>query len=359
MRIVYTDHLVALLGQAQGAAARLAGADPDRRAALIDQARRESARLSAKLDASPLDDDTAQEVDRRDAAGLPAVDDLPKPAEREAGWARTLKLDDMETQEVAAAEYGNLLATFDAEPEIASSFFSEPLEALRALHRELTVGLVAPEDIGRSRRTEQALHDGAQGMVIFNAPPAEQVPGLLDELAAWLTGSKGMGSAALPAVVVAGVVHERILEWQPFEAANGRLARAASRVVLRARGLDPHGCAVIERELAADAAGYHHEVAATMRRQDLGPWVERYAEAAAAALERAADAIDPLPRPEPPARARDAVADLDAGAPLTIAEYVRRTGVGYEAAQADLRALVGAGVLVRELGSRGLRFRRA
>ena len=364
MRIAYTDHLVGLLCQAEAAAARLAAADPDRRAATVTEARRESARLSARLDASPLEEGTARAVDARDAAGLPPVDaaDVSPAAggQPAAGnWARTLKLDDMPTQDVAAVEYANLLTTFDAEREIAAWFFERPLDALTELHARLTRGLVAPEDAGRPRRTEQAVHDGAQGMVVWNAPAAEAVPGLLEELAGWLTGAGGrMGSAALPAVIVAGVVHERLLEWQPFEAANGRLARAASRVVLRARGMDPHGCAVVERVLAADIAGYHQEVAATMRRRDLGAWLERYAEAAAAALEQAADAVDPRPRPEPPARAREVVAALRPAEPLTIADYARRAGVGFETARADLRALAGAGALAAEPGSHGLRYRR-
>lgn len=366
MRIAYTDHLVGLLCQAEAAAARLAAADPDRRAATVTEARRQSARLSARLDASPLEEATARAVDARDAAGLPPVDaaEAPPAAAGEqpaaGGWARTLKLEDMPTQDVAAVEYGNLLATFDAERDIAGWFFERPAEALAELHAHLTRGLVAPEDAGRPRRTEQAVHDGAQGMVVWNAPAAEAVPGLLEELAGWLTGAGGrMGSAGLPTVLVAGVVHERVLEWQPFEAANGRLARATSRVVLRARGMDPHGCAVVERVLAADIAGYHQEVAATMRRRDLGAWLERYAEAVAAALEQAADAVDPRPRPEPPARAREVAAALRAGEPLTVADYARRADVDFETARADLRALTGSGVLTAEPGSHGLRFRRA
>ncbi|HWH31962.1 MAG TPA: Fic family protein [Egibacteraceae bacterium] len=363
MRIAYSDHLVALLCQGEAAAARLAGADPDRRAATVAAARRESALLSARLDASPLEPSTAEAVDARDAAGLPPLEDLPPPPPQEraraGSWARALKLEDLPTQDVAALEYANLLTTFDAEPGIAGWFFERPLDALAELHRLLTHGLVAPEDAGRPRRTEQAVHDGAQGKVIYNTPAPEAVPGLLEELAGWLTGAGGrLGSAALPGVLVAGVVHERLLEWQPFEAANGRLARCAARVVLRARGVDPHGCAVVERELARDVAAYHREVAATMRRRDLGPWLERWAEAALVALEDAADAVDPRPRPEPPARARELLDELRPDEPLTIADYARRAGVTFASARADLHALVAAGGLRRDLGSRGLRFRR-
>lgn len=360
MRVDYTDHLVELLCQTEAAAARLAGADPDRRAATVAVARRESARWSARLDASPLEDATADAVDAREAAGEPLVAGLPEPVgETRGSWARTLKLDELPTQEVAAAEYANLLRTFDAERDIATWFFARPVEALADLHTRITAGLVTPEDAGRPRAVELALHDGAQGKVLYNTPPPERVPELLDELGGWLAGSGGrLGAAALPAVVVAGIVQERLLEWQPFTGANGRVARAASRVVLRARGIDPHGCAVVEHRLGQDPAGYHLEVAATMRRRDLGPWLEGYAEAVLAALEAAADAVSPRPLPDLPARAIELAAGLDAQETLSIADYARRTGTVLAVAREDLRALAAAGLLHQEPRSRGLRFRR-
>ena len=362
-RITYTDHLVDLIARAEGAAVRLAGADPDRRRAAAADARREASRLSAKLDGSPLDDATADAVDagtmpamrpeRRAAASGPAGGDRAR-AER-AGWAHVLRIDVMATQDVAAVEYANLLACFDAERAIAPAFFDDPLGALGELHGHICDGLVDPETVGRPRRTAQAVHDGAQGRMIYRAPDPEVVPGLLDGLAAWL----GTRSATLPTLVVAGVVHERLLEWQPYEAANGRLARAASRVVLRARGLDPQGVAVPERDLAVDPLAYYGEVAATIRRRgDLELWLERWSEAMLAALERAADALDPRPRPEPPARALAIAGRLVPGERITTAEYARRAGISLPTAREDLRRLASAGLLGPDPRTRGLRFHR-
>jgi hypothetical protein len=356
--VPYTDHLVSLLGRCEAAAARIAGADPDRRAALAASARVEAARRSARLDASPLTDETADDVDARLAAGqppTPAALELPEPDGSPGGWARALKLDGMQTQEVAAVEYANVLAARDAEVQLAAEVLVRPLDALGTLHGLLCRGLVDPEVAGRPRRTEQAMHDGAQGLVLYHAPPAEDVPRLMDGLASWL----GEGSATLPSVVVAGIVHERLLEWLPYEAANGRLARAAARLVLHARGIDPQGLAVIERPLAADPVGYYAEVAATVRRRgDLGPWLERWAEAACAALETAAEAADPRPAPMLPPRARQLAERLAPGDAITVREHAEAAGVRREAALADLRALGRAGLLVADPGSRGLRWRR-
>ncbi len=367
IRIHYSDHLVALVGEAAAAVARLRFADPRRLADLAALSRRAAARLSARLDASPLDDATADAIDAGEWTG--AAPSPPSTA-AVAGWAAALRLDRMDTQDVAAVEYANLLACHDAEAQLAPTFFERPLAAIGTLHGLICQGLVDPAVIGRPRRTAQAVHDGGQGTVVYNAPDPEAVPGLLSDLAAWLAApaqpdsarlraGAHPGSAGLPAVVVAAVVHERLLEWQPFEAGNGRVARAAARLVLRARGVDPHGVAVLERPLAENPAAYYGEVAATQRRRgDLGLWVERHTEALVDALEAAADAVAPEPAAAPPATAREAVASLPAGRAVTVTDYAARIGATRETAWAQLRALVAVGALRREPGTRGMRYRR-
>jgi hypothetical protein len=65
------------------------------------------------------------------------------------------------------------------------------------------------------------------------------------------------GSEA-PGVVVAGVVHAELMVLRPFGSADGLVARAASRVVLVARGVDPDALTVPEMgllDLGADAYG--------------------------------------------------------------------------------------------------------
>ncbi len=376
MHIAWTDHLVTLVGASEAAAARLALAPAEPRSVLARRSRRESSRLSARLDASPLTEETAAAVSAREDAGLPAVDALPgaggpaaPPAVGEpvdgvqggaaldptGGWARALRLEGMETQDVAAIEYANLLGCFDAEPAVAAGFLDRPLEGLARLHAEIGRGLVNPEVLGRLRRSDQAIHDGAQGMVVYRAVDPDELPGRLADLETWITRT----SAGLPALVVAGAVHERLLELQPFEAGNGRLARSASRVVLRARGLDPQGVAVPERFLAADPSGYHAEVAATQRRGgELSLWLERFGEALVAALEDAADRLAPLPPTPLPPRALGVADQLEAGEAVSVRHYAEQTSTSLATARQDLRQLARAGLLVLDPRSRGLRYRR-
>jgi Fic family protein len=372
VRFHYSDHLVGLVEDAAAAAARIAAAPPEGLAAEAQRAKRDAGRLSARLDASPLDDATADAVDagtwvwpagkRRfdEPAGERRSDDSAGnvAAPQAGGWATALKLDGMATQQVAAVEYANLLACYDAEAELADQLFEAPLTVLTTLHGLICRGLVAPQVVGRPRRTIQAVHDGAQGRVLYNTPDPRVVPRLVDGLVEWLGATGSAGSAGLPTLVVAGVVHERLLEWQPFEAGNGRLARATARLVLRARGLDPTAVAVPERTLAADPSGYHNEVAATIhRRGDLGPWLEWHTEAVVAGLAAVARRLVGH-SPAPPARAVQIAGRMAFGATITLAEYVAATGLSRETAAADLRALVLAGMLRRDPHTRGLTFRR-
>jgi Fic family protein len=346
----YSHHLVELVARVEAAATRLAGADPDARAALAGPARREAAALSARLDGSPLTAATVAAVDGGDVPHLDAP-----PASLGVGWARALKLDGMEAQEVAAVEYANLCRLPAVEAELARGALTDPRGTLETLHGVVCEGLVDPEVIGRPRRTEQAIHDGGQGMVLHDAPAPESVEPALADLDGWLRRR----TAVLPPAVVAGIAHERLLEVQPFEAGNGRVARAFTRLLLVALGVDPQGAAVLERPLWADATGYYAEVAATVRRRgDLSRWLERHTSALATALEAAADAVDPRPQPELPDRARAAVARIAPGATVSLRRYAEDAGTDLRTARRELLALVRAGQLAEEQGGGGLVFRR-
>ena len=79
------------------------------------------------------------------------------------------------------------------------------------------------------------------------ASAAQRLTGLAQALTA---------RTAAPAMVPAAVVHGELLSLSPFGSADGVVARAASRLVLLARGLDPLGAVVPEEghlELGVEA----------------------------------------------------------------------------------------------------------
>lgn len=350
-RFTRSSHLVELVAEAERLAERIAAADADARGRLTPVRRRESAVATLRLDGSPIDAPTAERLAGRGPGGAPAGDQPRDPAV--GGWHRTLRLaperlhvagdDDILAVELAGAEAG-----LEAD-DLAGLLLEAPVEALARLHRRMTAGLLAPELAGRPRTTEQAVHDASVGRIIYYAPSPADVVADLHVLGAWVTGE----AAREHAVVLSGVLHFELLRLHPYEAANGRHARAAARLALRARGLDPDGLAAPEPWLARDPLATYEEVARTVRRRDLTIWLEHWGEAVTGGLRESGRRLGVL-EAEPPPRALDFLRGR-AGT-FTVADYRAEAGAGPEETAADLRVLLDAGAVRRVPGGRGLRF---
>jgi Fic family protein len=342
-RFARTPHLVELVAEAERFAAALAAATGPDRDALA--ARRADAAVLASLQ---LDGARLERLPATDE--LPDLLDAPLPADRAGTWLDAMgSLREDPDEAIQALETAGVRAA-DASADLEDRLLTSPTEALTELHRRLTRGLVAAEIAGTARRTEQAVHDASIGRILYFTTDPAAIPRELALLDAWLASA----ATREHALVVSGMLHLELLRIHPFEAANGRLARAAARLVLRGRGLDPAGLAAPEPHLAADPLGYHEEVARTLRRRDATIWLERWGEAVTEGLRTAARELGLLDRdlPERAARFLDRHDD-DA---FTVAEYRAEAAAGPEDARADLRDLLDAGRIDRVPGSRGLRF---
>lgn len=347
-RFSRTPHLVELVAEAERLAQAVAGAPSAARAALRDARLDAAAVATLRLDGSPL---TAP-PDLADVT-VPDLSDVAPAEIRRGTWLDAMRsgtdedLEDDALLEVQALEFLAARAAL-ASDDLADALLADPLDVLSTLHRRLTRGLVGDAHAGRPRVTEQAVHDGSTGRIIFFPSEPADIPRDLALLAGWLVTAASREHG----LVVSGVLQHELLRVHPFEAANGRLARTAARLVLRSRGLDPDGLAAPEVPLATDTVGYHDEVARTVRRRDLTIWLERWSEAVAAGLRTAATGLGALD-PDVPDEGARWVADRWA---FTIADYRAELAVGPETARAELSALLDAGRVRRVLGSRGLRF---
>ncbi|MBN4925356.1 oxidoreductase [Hoyosella rhizosphaerae] len=127
-----------------------------------------------------------------------------------------------------------------------------PLQVLAKLHMLAAADLVENTDaLGRPRQTPD-------------------VGERLELLAHIVTG----GTKA-PAPVIAAVVHGELLALRPFGTADGVVARAASRLVAVASGLDPHNLGVPESSWLQRASAYRSAAKgfATGTEQGVGNWV--------------------------------------------------------------------------------------
>jgi hypothetical protein len=113
---------------------------------------------------------------------------------------------------------------------LADTWKRAPLQALAKLHTVAMSGRVPVDELGRPRA---------------EAGVSERLTTLADVVTA----------TDAPGVLVAGVVHAELMSLQPFGSADDLVARAASRVVLVSRGVDPDALTVPEMgllELGAD-----------------------------------------------------------------------------------------------------------
>ncbi|HZE39135.1 MAG TPA: oxidoreductase [Stackebrandtia sp.] len=100
-------------------------------------------------------------------------------------------------------------------PNLVATWSTAPRQVLARLHLLAARDLAADDDLGRP---------------VVNASGNSR----LDTLCALITSE-----SKLPASLVAAVVHGELLALRPFPVAGGVVARAAARLTLASRGLDP------------------------------------------------------------------------------------------------------------------------
>jgi Fic family protein len=107
------------------------------------------------------------------------------------------------------------------------------VESIQAIHREIAV--VPPLDkIAGQVREEPSWIGGADPSVAeYVGPPAEEVPGLLDDLCEF------MDREDLSPIAQAAIAHAQFELIHPFGDGNGRVGRCLIQVLLRRRGLAP------------------------------------------------------------------------------------------------------------------------
>lgn len=324
--------------------------------AVVTQARDRTVVATLQLDGSPLTEVPADlDLTAPQPVTASTSEPCPNGETRRGGntssWYTSFQLlEDTPDEDILRLEVLGAAAAHTAD-DLVDDLANDPVAALAELHRRLTVGLVDPRVAGQPRVTEQAVHDASIGRILYYTTTPEAIAAELDQLSAWLTGP----ARELTGLRAAGLLHLELLRIHPFEAANGRLARAAARLWLRGAGLDPDGLAVAEGALARQRLAYHEEVASTLRRREATPWLERWGDAVADGLRESLRAADRLDH-RLPVRPR-AFLDLHAsGSAFTVADYRAHCDGDRPAADDELALLLDTGEVVREPGSRGLRY---
>ncbi|MFC7326214.1 oxidoreductase [Marinactinospora rubrisoli] len=137
-----------------------------------------------------------------------------------------------------SAELGTLAATWRGAPR----------QVLARLHVLAAADAVPADRLGRPRVDGESAGDP---FGLGPAPGAAEVARRLDALS-WLLAAP----ASVPALVVSALVHGELLVLRPFGWGDGVVARAAERLTLVERGLDPKSLVPTELGHAELRTGY-------------------------------------------------------------------------------------------------------
>jgi Fic family protein len=144
---------------------------------------------------------------------------------------------------------------------------------LRSLHYMMTRHDLRRAGVWRQGPIYVQDERGSEPRVVYEGPPAERVPPLMDELIAWLRSDDGSSP-----MIRAAMAHLNLVMIHPFGDGNGRMGRCLQTLVLaRAGVLDPAFCSV-EEYLGRETDAYYNVCSVVgggswQPERDARPWV--------------------------------------------------------------------------------------
>lgn len=248
--------------------------------------------------------------------------------------------------------------------------FAYSPEVIKSLHFMMTEYAL---DLGPGlwRQGPIWVRNDSTGEIVYEGPSYEQVPGLIDELVASLSGRD-----AQPPLVKAAMAHLNLVMIHPFRDGNGRMSRCLQTLVLSRDQILPKDFSSIEEYLGrrANTERYYRVLAEVGQGRwnpqlDATPWVRFCLEAhyiqGMSVLRRVRESeamwreIDVLrDRARLPERSMAAL--FDAAIRIKIRNSSYRAildqwgeGISGQVATDDLRAMVNAGLMVKRGEKRG------
>lgn len=228
-------------------------------------------------------------------------------------------------------------------------------ETLLEIHRLTTRGLLDETESGHCRRVPVAVVDGF-GRTVFQPPPVEKVPRLMEEFVAWLNSEK---ATELYPVLMSGIAHYELVRVHPFVDGNGRTARALATLILYRRGFDTKRFFALDDYYNEDRSRYYAALQAVdPERIDITKWLEYFTEGVDVSMGRVKKAIldFSLDRRLKEAKGQIYLDDrqmailkhLQTNARITISEVQSMFGISREMANRLIRPLLENGLIARQ-----------
>lgn len=190
--------------------------------------------------------------------------------------------------------YRNVMTLLD---ELAAKRGGYETEMLKDIHKVTVDRIVVPEKVGVFRSTEVVVKEEGTGRIIFQPPPSNEVPYLLDDFFEWLNDTN---AREIHPIIRSGIAHYILVAIHPFVEGNGRTVRAFSTLMLMREGYDTKRFFSLEEHFDEDPAAYYEGLSAVDRQspnigaRDITPWLEYYTEVVAIELEKIKEKVRKL-----------------------------------------------------------------
>ena len=213
-------------------------------------------------------------------------------------------------------------------------------------------------DVAAFRSTPMEVVSGPVGheRVHFEAPPAHDVPALMEDFLAWFNAKPDCDL-----LVKAGLAHLRFLTVHPFEDGNGRIARALTEMLLARSDGSPRRFYSMAGYISANRREYYEAIERAQKgTPDVTQWLSWFLSACRAAIEASSDemgavlarsafwaSIDSVPLNERQRKVLSLLAG-DFEGKLTARKWAMLCKVSPDTALRDINDLISKGVLVRD-----------
>ena len=156
------------------------------------------------------------------------------------------------------------------------------------IHKLTTKGILSEDQSGCYRKVPVAVVDG-YGRIVFQPPPKNIVPGLMNDFVSWLNSTQ---AHELYPVLLSGISHYEFVRIHPFVDGNGRTARALATLILYLKGFDTKRFFALDDYYNEDRVRYYTALQTVDKKTlDITLWLEYFCEGVAVSMNRVKDAV--------------------------------------------------------------------
>ena len=195
---------------------------------------------------------------------------------------------DRDIQEVI--NYRNVLNYLDyvGQGEVSKGKITE--DVVKKIHALTVEKIMPPETNGIFRQTQVVVKNSKTGEITFRPPPAIEIPYQIADFLEWLNKT---AKDEMHPVLKAGITHYELVRIHPFLDGNGRMARAATTLVLFLDGYDIRKFFSLEEFYDKDAVHYYDSLKSAAQ-GELTNWLEYFTEGLAIELSRVKERVQRL-----------------------------------------------------------------